>query len=91
MFLQEFDEVGINTKSRLNIFLRSQFPEEYNNYDHSHPIVNIDDESQIFLLGLPEYAGILTSYQRDLFFSREIIESGDFNKFINGIIDVSSV
>lgn len=44
----------------------------------------------ILPIGFPEDTGVLTSYQRDLFFSREIIESGDFHRFIDGIIDVSS-
>ncbi|KAJ6647575.1 Glutactin, partial [Pseudolycoriella hygida] len=39
----------------------------------------------------PDNTGVLTSYQRDLFFSRDIVESGNFTKFINGIIDIMSV
>ncbi|XP_037025276.1 glutactin-like [Bradysia coprophila] len=42
-------------------------------------------------MGFPDDTGVLTSYQRDLFFSREIFESGDFHKFIDGIIDIMSV
>lgn len=41
------------------------------------------------IIGLPEYSGTVTAIQRDLFFSREIIESGDFMKMIDGLIDVS--